>query len=220
MYWLRSSNSLLVMMRLFTLATISSRMAARAGRGSGAASARVRARVRTRSLFGGRESSVLVLAHIVERHDGAVDADLGLLLEIGDVALESLLSLLLEQLQLRVPLDVVEVGRPGLHLLHHLEDEVALGVLDHRADLPRLEREERGPQLDRQLLLAVRPGLAVVRGDRVLARQGLEARGSRGSPAPCRRDSYHPPGSGAGQPRARCAGAPAASSRSRPPRPA
>src|SRR6266446_3596058 len=175
MYWLRSSNSLLVMMRLFTLATISSRMAAREGRGSVAASARVRARVRTRSLFGGRESSVLVLAHIVERHDGAVDADLGLLLEIGDVALESLLSLLLEQLQLRVPLDVVEVGRPGLHLLHHLEDEVALGVLDHRADLPRL---------DRQLLLAVRPRLAAVRGDRVLARQRLEARRIRGEGRP------------------------------------
>src|SRR5881296_930305 len=94
----RSSNSLLLMIRLFTLATISSRTA-RAGR-----------------------LLVAELARVIEGEDGAVDMDLRVLLEVGDVALERLLPLLAEQLQLEAALHFADIGVLRLHLAHHLED--------------------------------------------------------------------------------------------------
>src|SRR5882762_8389404 len=106
----RSSHSLLVMMRLFTRATISSTMAARAG-GDAAAGARRSAR-RPRARFGtevrgvragkpewsGRGGSSGVVAHVVERQDRAVDTDLRLFPQVADEALERLLAFRLEDL--------------------------------------------------------------------------------------------------------------------------
>src|SRR5436309_12613841 len=183
------------MIRLFTLATISSTIAARAGtiqatsaassspvtagRGSGAGITD-RRDAGGRARWGGAGGSVPVLAGVFEGEDGAVDMDLRVFLEVGDVALERLFPLLAEQLQLDAVPDLVEIGVLRFHLAHQLEDQIGPGVLQNLAYLPRLEPEERLPQLDRQLLLRVGPGLALVRGDRLLPGERLESRGIPG----------------------------------------
>src|SRR5213593_611332 len=100
----RSSNSLLLMIRLLTLATISSTMAPEAGadRARRHTTAPEKARVERRL--------VAVFARVVEGEDGAVDMDLRVLLEVGDVALEGLLPLLAEQLQLEAALHFADIG--------------------------------------------------------------------------------------------------------------
>src|SRR5262245_57691326 len=112
-------------MRLFTLATISSTIAAPAGAGearsivrrarAGSAGTRKGARIR---------DSVPVLTGILEGEDGAIDMDLRLFLQVGDVAIERLLPLLAEQLQLQPVLHLGEVRVHRLHLAHQLEQQV------------------------------------------------------------------------------------------------
>src|SRR5262245_40912720 len=124
------------MIRLFTLATISSTIAARAGAVQAATAAKsspARARRgRASGLIGergascagrrtGAGGSVAVLTGVFEREDGAVDMDLRVFLEVGDVALERLLPLLAEQLQLHAVPDFVEIGILRFHLAHQLE---------------------------------------------------------------------------------------------------
>src|SRR5439155_3967645 len=171
MYELRSSNSLLLMMRLFTLATISSTMAA------GVRDATVRrdttARRRTRAAGG----LIPVFARVVEGENGSVDMDLRVLLEVCDVALESLLPFLAEQLQLDAAARVREVGVLRLHRAHLLENEVHPGVFHDRTDLPRAELEGRLLDLGREILFAEGPGLSLVRSRRVVPCQALELRG-------------------------------------------
>src|SRR6267142_2660977 len=104
------------MMRWFTLATISSTIAARASVMTPRRGTRAR---RSRRAAGGL---IPVLARVVEGKNGAIDMDLRVLLEVGDVALESLLPLLAERLQLEGGL--LDLGRqiilaegPGLPLV-------------------------------------------------------------------------------------------------------
>src|SRR5258706_8943128 len=128
MNWVRSSYSLLVMIRLLTLATISSRIAARAGTAETSSPA---AR-RTATVDGGmgrfpggrvrRGAGSFVLARVVELQDGSIDTDLGLFPQVGDIALEGLLALLLEQLELHRAPDLLRIGFPRRGLLDDLED--------------------------------------------------------------------------------------------------
>src|SRR5437867_3251591 len=125
------------MMRLFTLATISSTMAARASVMTARRGTRPR---RSRRTAGGL---IPVLARVVERKNGSIDMDLRVLPEIGDVALESLLPLLPEQLQLGAAADIREIGILRLHRPHLLENEEHPGVFHDGADLARLQLEGR-----------------------------------------------------------------------------
>src|ERR1041385_3625177 len=111
------------MMRLFTFATISSTMAARPGETNGRDAARARRRAPAAGLL------VPVFAGVVERENGAVDMDVRVLLEVRDVALERLLPLLAEQLQLDAVAHVGDVGVLRLHRAHLLEDQEHAGVL-------------------------------------------------------------------------------------------
>src|SRR5438445_1478295 len=140
------------MMRLFTLATISSTMAARASVMTPRRDRRARRSGRTAGL-------IPVLARVLEGKNGAIDMDLRVFLEVGDVALESLLSLLAEQLQLGAAADVREVGILRLHRAHLLENEVHPGVFHDGADLARLQLEGGLLDLGRQIILAEGPGL-------------------------------------------------------------
>src|SRR3989442_2286231 len=153
MYAPRSSNSLLLTIRLFTLATISSTMAPPAG------ADRTR-----RDTTEARRALVAVLARVIEREDGAVDMNFRILLEIGNIALERLLSLLPEQLDLDPAPHVAHVGVLRLHLAHELEDQEGSRVLQDRADLSRLQLEGDVFDLGGQLLFAVGACLSLVRG--------------------------------------------------------
>src|SRR5262247_1573558 len=135
MYVPLSSNSLLLMIRLFTLATISSMMAP-SDVGTGAIR-EIRAMRRMLARL------VVVFARVLEGEDGAVDMDLRVFLEVGDVAVERLLPLPAEQLQLGATLHLRGVGLRRLHLAHQLHDQVVPGVFQNGADLPRLEFEGR-----------------------------------------------------------------------------
>src|SRR2546426_606182 len=179
MYAPRSSNSLLLTIRLFTLATISSTMAPLAGAD----------RTRTDTTTA-RRALVAVLPRVIEGEDGAVDMDFRILLEIGDVALERLLSLLPEQVDLDPALHVAHVGVLRLHLAHELEDQEGPGVLQNRADLTRLQLEGGVLDLGRQVVFAVgagapsrgRPPCPHPRRLRPLPRSRRSGSGSRRSP--------------------------------------
>src|SRR3989442_13054453 len=106
------------MMRLFTLATISSTIAARDSVMTPRRGTRAR---RIRRAAGGL---IPVLARVVEGKNGAIDMDLRVLLEGCDVALENLLPLLSEQLQLSSAADVRAAGILRLHPSHLLANEV------------------------------------------------------------------------------------------------
>src|SRR5438552_3134305 len=185
----RSSHSLLVMIRLFTRATISSTIAARAGEAAAASARRSAASPRARFGTGMRGVRAVqpgerwdrgvspgVVAHVVERQDGAVDTDLRLFPQVRDEAVERLLAFRLEDLHADAALDLIQIGVLLLDLADELEHQVALRVLQHLADLAGLQVQERLAQLDRQILFAVHARLTAVRGDRVLPGQGLEAR--------------------------------------------
>src|SRR5260221_7157124 len=106
MYCPRSSNSLLVMMRLLTLATISSTIAAPASRVGARSATRSRA-TRGRRRAGRRaragRGAVLVFAHVVERHDRSIDTDIRLFFQVGDEAVERFLSPFFGQVELHAP---------------------------------------------------------------------------------------------------------------------
>src|SRR6266850_2152148 len=174
MYAPRSSNSLLLIIRLFALATISSTMAPPAG------AVRIRRDPATESRARAMTWLVAVFARVIEGKHGAVDMDFSVLLQIGDVALERLLSLLAEEVHLEPALHVADVGVLRLHLAHQLEDQKGPGVLQDRADLARRQLEGSVPDLARQLVLAVRPRLPLVRGHRAVPSQGLELGGLLG----------------------------------------
>src|SRR2546428_4741565 len=159
------------MMRLFTLATISSTMAARA------CVARARKDTTARRRRRATGGLIPVLARVLEGENGAVDMDFRVLLEVGDVALESLLSFLAEQLQLDEAADVRKVGILRLHRAHLLENEVHPGVFHDGAHLARLQLEGGLLDLGRKVLLAEGPGLPLVRRRRVVPGQALELRG-------------------------------------------
>src|SRR2546425_8730128 len=110
MYWLRSSNSLLLTIRLFTLATISSTMAPRAGADRTTSDATAARRAREAGCL------IAVFARVIEGENGAVDMDFRVLLEIGDVAVKRLLPFLAEQFDLDAALDVADVRVLRLHL--------------------------------------------------------------------------------------------------------
>src|SRR2546427_832187 len=169
MYAPRSSNSLLLTIRLFTLATISSTTAPLAGAG----------RTR-RDTADARRALVAVLTRVIEGEDGAVDMDFGILLEIGDVALERLFALLPEELDLDPAPHVAHVGVLRLHLAHELEDQEGPRVFQDRADLSRLQLEGDVFDLGGQLLFAVGACLSLVRGHGTVPRQRLEPRGVLG----------------------------------------
>src|SRR6266498_4338415 len=105
----RSSNSLLLMIRLLTLATISSTMAPEAFADR---------TIRERTAAKRARAALAVFTRVIEGEDGTIDMNLRVLLEIGDVALERLLPLLAEQLQLETALDFANVGVLRLHLAH------------------------------------------------------------------------------------------------------
>src|SRR6266850_2255795 len=114
-------------MRLFTLATISSRIAASEGTEGARRAVRM-----ARAVAGTRRARdadlVPVLTGILEGEDGAIDMDLRVFLQVGDVALERLLPLLAVQLQLQAVLHLGEVRVHRLHLAHQLENQVPAGV--------------------------------------------------------------------------------------------
>src|SRR5262245_12414840 len=166
-FW-RSSNSPAVMMRLLILATISSTTAARAGGAPTAATAAAsRAAARPVSL-------IAVFAGVAEREDGAVDMDLGLASQVGQVALHDLIGLLPEQVRLDRGAHLRQVGARFL-ALHQLEDDEARRLAQHRAHAVRLQRADRGAHVLRQVLGRVGARLAVVGGDALLLRDALES---------------------------------------------
>src|SRR5262245_57266053 len=166
-FW-RSSNSLAVMIRSLTLATISSTTAARdAGARSPAAIAAT-----SQSATAGRVL-VAVLAEVAEGEDGAIDMDLGLASQVREVALHHLVRLLPEQGRLDTGADLLEV-RLRLLLLHQLEDGETRRHRNHRADLARLERADRGAHLRGQVLGGVGPRLPAVGRHRFLLCRRLE----------------------------------------------
>src|SRR5689334_4123971 len=128
------------MMRLFTFATISSMMAARPVVTDVRTAARTRRTARAGRL-------VLVVTGVVERENGAVDMDVRVLPEVRDVAIESLLPLLAEQLHLHAVTDVRHVRVLRLHRAHLLEDQEQARVLDDPAHLARTELEGGVPDL-------------------------------------------------------------------------
>src|SRR5262245_35279299 len=117
------------MMRLFTLTTISSTIAARAGPTAREPATSASVTTSAAGTDAAPRSSVAVLPLVFEGEDGPVDMDLGLLLQVGQVAIHHLVGLLPEQVGLDPLLDGGEIGRLRFLFFHQLDDEESPGIV-------------------------------------------------------------------------------------------